>query len=278
MIVFLNGKFLDAKETKISVFDHGFLYGDGCFETLRTYDGKLFRIEEHIERLKKSAKSLKIDFSWENEEIIGWMKETLQKNGFAESRLRITITRGKNDFNFVGAEKPTILIVVSEFIPHPQEIYQKGVSVKTLEIERLLPQVKSLNLLPSILGQQIKRENNVFETLFINRVGKITEGTVSNFFIVKNNTLFTSPEKSVLSGITRDVVLELATELQIPVQEKFFSLQECFAADEAFLTSTVMDIAPVVQIEKKQISNGKVGTITQKLIDNFYHYIQKKND
>ena len=278
MIVFLNGKFLDVKEAKISVFDHGFLYGDGCFETLRTYDGKLFRIEEHIERLKNSAKNLKIDLPWKNEEIIGWMKKTLQKNGFAESRLRITITRGKNDFNFVGAKKPTILIVVSEFIPHPQEIYQKGVSVKILEIERLLPQVKSLNLLPSILGQQIKRENNVFETLFINRVGKITEGTVSNFFIVKNNTLFTSPEKSVLSGITRDVVLELVTELQIPVQEKFFSLQECFAADEAFLTSTVMDIAPVVQIEKKQISNGKVGTITQKLIDNFYHYIQKKND
>lgn len=273
MIVFLNNEFVGATQAKVSVFDHGFLYGDGCFETLRTYGGELFRAEEHVQRLKKSAENLQIDFPWKTEEIKLWMVQTVQENGFKESRLRITITRGENGFNFIGSKKPTILIVASELIPHPQKIYKTGVNVETFKIERMLPQVKSLNILPSILGQQVKKANNVFETLFIDHEGYITEGTVSNFFIIKNGKIITAPDKYVLSGITREVTFELAKKLGYKVEKKQFTLEEALQADEAFLTSTVMDIAPVVQIGEIKVGNGTVGEVTRTLIQNFCVYV-----
>ena len=273
MIVFLNGKFVDTKEAQVSVFDHGFLYGDGCFETLRTYQGELFRPQAHITRLKKSAQVLQIDFPWDEIQIEKWMNEVLAKNNFSKSRLRITITRGQNEFDFIGAKNPTILIVATELKPHPENLYQQGIKIETLQIERVLPQIKSMNLLPSILGQQIKKEKNVFETVFINQAGYITEGTISNFFIVSKNTIYTPPAKKVLVGITRDVVFELAQKLQIPIQEKNFTLKEANEADEAFLTSTVMDIMPVVEISGQIIKDGKVGNRTKQLIAAFREQI-----
>lgn len=268
-IIFLNGQFVNSHEAKVSVFDHGFLYGDGCFETLRTYNGKLFRLDEHVKRLLNSAQKMQITVPWKAEEIKEWMQETLIQNSFAESRLRITLTRGENGFNFVGAETPTILIVVTELKPHERNVFENGVKIETLEIERILPQVKSLNLLPSILGQQLKHQENVFETVFINHQGFLTEGTVSNFFIVKDSVILTAPKEDVLSGITRDLVFEIANKEGIKIEEKLFTLNDLLQSDEAFLSSTIMDIAPVVQVGKIYISNGKVGSITKTLIEEF---------
>lgn len=269
MVVFLNGKFLAAEKAKISVFDHGFLYGDGCFETLRTYHGKIFRVEAHLERLKKSLALLQIKIPWKDAEIKQWIEKTLEKNQYQEARLRITITRGENNFDFCGAQNPSILIVVTELIPHQKAVFEKGVAVATLEIERVLPQIKSLNLLPSILGQQIKKEKKVFETIFIDHNGFLTEGTVSNFFIVQKDLILTAPTNNVLSGITRDLVFEIAKQAKIKVAERLFSLQDLDSADEAFLSSTIMDIAPVIQVGEKKIAQGEVGKITKKLMKAF---------
>ncbi len=274
MTVFLNGKFVDANDAKISVFDHGFLYGDGCFETLRTYRGKLFRPKEHLERLLNSATGLKIDIPWKITELEQWMNDAVQKNNFSESRLRITITRGNNSYNFIGAKTPTLLIVVTELTPHPQEIYTKGAKVEIVEAERLLPQIKSHNLLASTLGQQRKAEKGFYESLLINRDGYVAEGSITNFFIVKDKKILTAPETLVLSGITRELVMELAEKLGVNLEEKAFALQEALAADEAFLSGTTLEICPVTQIQERQIGDGKVGAITQKLMQNFYQYIQ----
>lgn len=273
MVVFLNGMWLDQNEAKISVFDHGFLYGDGCFETLRTYQGKIFRLNNHLERLQFSCKQLKIDYPWKNDEIKEWIEKLLQKNNLSEARIRITITRGINEFNFCGASQPTILITATALIPLTSNTWVKGVTIETLEIERILPQIKSLNLLPSVLGQQIKKEKDVFETVFVNQKNKLTEGTVSNFFIIQNGKIVTAPKAFVLSGITREVVKELADKLRISFVEKLFGLEEVFAAQEAFLTSTIMDIVPVIKIGKTVINQGKVGAITRQLMDNFQEYV-----
>lgn len=272
MKVFLNGEFLSKNETKVSVFDHGFLYGDGCFETLRTYNGKIFRLGEHLKRLRNSCSFLKIRFLWKDEQIEEWLQCLFQYNQIKEARIRITVTRGENDFNFCETLHPTLLMTASELIPHHSTVFEKGVKIETLEIERLFPSIKSLNLLPSVLGQQIKKEKNVFETVFINHNGFITEGTVSNFFILKKNIILTAPKENILAGITRDVVLEIAKKLRIPCQEKLFTLKDAYTAEEAFLTSTIMDIVPVIQISKTKLANGKVGNWTQKLIQEFFKY------
>jgi branched-chain amino acid aminotransferase len=273
MIVFLNGKFVDAEDAKISVFDHGFLYGDGVYETLRTYNGKIWQTEKHIARLRKSAKLLSIKVSWSTVQIKKWLEILIKKNEFKESRIRLTVTRGENKFNFKTCVNPSILIVAEKLKLQPKRIYKKGVNVVTAKIERFLPAAKSISLLPLITGRS-RINSRIYEAIFVTREGFVTEGTVTNIFIVKKSVLIT-PKDKILLGTTRGFVIKLAREASLRVRIMNFKVSELQGADEVFITNAPRGIVPVCKVDGKKIGNGKVGEITGMLMKIFSDKVKK---
>lgn len=273
MIVFLNGKFVDAKDAKISVFDHGFLYGDGVYETLRTYNGKIWQMEKHISRLRNSAKLLSIKVPWSSAQIGKWLEILIRKNRYKESRIRLTVTRGENKFNFKKCVKPSILIVAEKFKPQPEEIYKKGVGVATAKIERFIPAAKSISLLPLVKGRS-GLSKKIYEVFFVTREGFVTEGTVTNVFIVKKGVLIT-PKDKILLGTTREFVLKLAREAGLKVLARNFKTGELRSADEVFITNAPRGIVPVCKVDDKKIGKECPGGITRLLMKNFSDKIKK---
>jgi len=268
MIVFLNGKFVDEKQAKVSVFDHGFLYGDGIYETLRTYDGKIWQLDEHLKRLRKSARMLKIDVPWKDAQLSSWLLKLLKMNGFDESRIRITVTRGLNDFDFSGGKKPTLLMVVQKFKKEPASVYEKGVDVVLLPWKRILPEAKSISLLPMILGQQFVVKKKAYEGLFLGEKDEVLEGTITNVTAVFGNVLV-APSRGVLAGCTQEMVLKLAKKNGFKIENRQLFLSELLKADEVFLTNAPRGIIPVRSIDGKKIGNGEPGSVTIQLLSQF---------
>ena len=267
MIVFLNGKFVESKKAKISIFDHGFLYGDGIYETLRTKNGKIWQLKEHLKRLQNSAKLLKLTLPFPLNKIGKLIEETIHRNHFPESRIRVTVTRGINNFDFTTCQKPTLCIQVHPLKPQPQKIYDAGVKIITLQLERVLPEAKTISLLPFIVGQQKIAEKKAYEAVFINPQGYVLEGTVTNIFIVKNNILITT-KNNILEGTTRKLILKIAQKNGLKTKITDFKLPTLYNADEVFITNAPRGIIPVIQVDKKKIGNGKPGTVTNKLLKN----------
>ncbi|XRO77111.1 branched-chain-amino-acid transaminase [Methanocaldococcus sp. 10A] len=274
MKIYLNGKFVDEKDAKVSVFDHGLLYGDGVFEGIRAYDGVVFMLKEHIDRLYDSAKSLCIDIPLTKEEMIDVVLETLRVNNLRDAYIRLVVTRGIGDLGLDPrkCKEPTIFCIAISMPPLLGEdgIRVITVSVRRLPVDVLNPAVKSLNYLNSILAKIQANYAGVDEAFLLDDKGFVVEGTGDNIFIVKNGILKTPPVyASILKGITRDVVIKLAKEEGIEVVEEPLTLHDLYTADELFITGTAAEIVPVFEIDGRIINDKKVGEITKKLKERF---------
>jgi len=275
--VYIDGRYVLKEEAKVSVFDHGFLYGDGVFEGIRAYRGRVFKLDEHLLRLYDSAKAITLRIPLEEEELKERVLETLRRNNLKDAYIRLIVSRGEGDLGLDPEKCPRacVIIVTDKIKIYPEEFYEKGLSVITASTRRnisfaLDPQIKSLNYLNNILAKIEANLGNVSEAIMLNKDGYVAECTGDNIFMVKEGTLFTPPLwVGVLKGITRDVVIELARKENISVKEEVFTLVSLYTADECFLTGTAAEIIPVTKVDGRVIGEGKAGKITKGLIKRF---------
>ncbi|MEW6087238.1 MAG: aminotransferase class IV [bacterium] len=279
MFININGKFYKEKDAKISVLDRGFLYGDGVFETMRVYKGRIFTLEKHLDRFKNSCGKILLRIPKSMKEIEAGLYKTLKENKLEDKDavLRMSITRGTGPFglSIEGCSNPVIVIGARAFYPYPEKFYTKGVKVNILKRFRvysssILGGIKSNNYLLNVLARNEAPESGSFETVLVNEKGHVTEGTVSNIFLVKNGVLITPPVSvGILPGITRGIVLELAGKMNIEIREKLFKPDFIYSADEMFLTNISIEILPVGKVNGKIINSGKPGEMTVELIYKF---------
>lgn len=263
--VFLNGEFIDSKDAKISIFDHGFLYGDGIYETLRTYGGLIFNYEAHYKRLKRSADVLKLNLPYSEREIYTFIKELIAKNALKEARIRVTLTRGENNFTFDTCKNPTMVILANELEPEPIENYESGVKVITVPFSRALPEVKSISLVPMVKAKQTMIPKGAYEALFVDADGYITEGSITNVYFVKNNEIHV-PEMDMLSGTVREVLLGLAVKAGYSLIFERCYKESFYEADEIFLTNSIRSVIPVSHIDDFPVNATVPGAVTANLI------------
>jgi branched-chain amino acid aminotransferase len=281
--IYINGEFFDKDNAKISVFDHGLLYGDGVFEGLRCYNGKIFRLEQHIDRLWDSAKSLDIEMPMTKAEMMTATIQTARLNQVTDGYIRVVVTRGVGDLglNPYICGTPQVIIIAAQLALYPKERYETGLDIVTAGTMRmppaaLNPRVKSLNYLNSIMAKIEAVLAGCEEALMLNHKGEVAECTGDNIFIVKNGVMMTPPiDAGILEGVTRNVVLELAAKLGIPAKECAFTRHDVFVADECFLTGSAAELIPVVAIDKRTIGDGKPGLITKKLLDAFHEEVKR---
>ena len=274
MKIYINGKFVPEEKAMVSILDRGFLYGDGAFETMRAYNGKVFKIEEHIKRLSATLHALNIKPPAEIFKTSQLLNFILKENRLKDAYLRLGVTRGKGKggFEITKEMKPTIYIIARPFKPSPESFYQKGVKASIVSIRKtpsssLNSKLKTHNFLPNILAKIEAKKKGAFEGIMLDQKEYICEGAVSNIFFVKSGILFTpSSQCDILEGITRQTVIELAKELKIPVKEGKFKVLSLYNSDECFLTNSLVEILPVKKIDSFFIGNGKPGEITKKLI------------
>jgi branched-chain amino acid aminotransferase len=277
MLIYLNGKIVPKDEAKVSVFDHGVLYGDGVFEGIRVYEGNIFRLKEHIERLYESAKTVWLNVPLSPEELSQATVETVVANDMRDAYIRLVVTRGQGDLGIdpSSCPKATLFIIVSTISLYPEEFYQKGIplitaSTRRIPMECLDPRIKSLNYLNNILAKIEAKRAGVPEAVMLNHYGRVAECTADNIFIVKNGKLKTPRlTEGVLPGVTRASVLELAAELGYGTRETILGLHDLYNANECFLTGTGAEIVPVVTIDGRKIGTGQPGEATQRLLASF---------
>jgi len=277
MKVFLNGKLVNKDDARITVFDHGLLYGDGVFEGIRSYNGLVFKLNEHIDRLFESAEAIELKIPMSKKEITGAIIETLTANGLRDAYIRLVVTRGSGDLGLDPrkCKRATIFIIADKIVLYPKEFYEIGLNIVTAKTRRNLkealnPQIKSLNYLNNILAKVEAIKADAQEAMMLNSDGYVAECTGVNIFIVKSGILITPPhEAGVLNGITRCAVIGLAREAGIKVEEKMLKPDKIYSADECFLTGTAAEIVPVKKIDDKVIGNGKPGAVTNKLLAAF---------
>jgi len=277
LLVYVDGSYYPKSQAKISVFDHGLLYGDGIFEGIRAYNGSVFRLKEHIDRLYRSAHMIMLEIPMAKEQMIQAVLETLRKNSLKDSYIRLIVTRGVGDLglNPKKCAKPTIIIITDTITLHKVEAKEKGVTamlswVKRDPVDATSHEIKSLNYLNSILAKIEANIAGVDEAICLDKNGFICEGVAENIFMVKNGKLFTPPSYTgALQGITAEEVMRLARRLGYDVEEKNITPYELFNAEEAFFTGTAAEIIPVREINKRTVDSGKPGPITKKLIAEF---------
>ena len=273
MKVYVNGKFLDEDKAVISVFDRAFLYGDGIFETMRSYGGIVFRLERHLNRLYSSMKSLKIRPRFSNKETEKSIYELLRVNSLKDASIRITVSRGiskDRKFNISQNDISGVVITAGRFAPRPVKYYETGIKADVACFRRnsrsFSSNFKAINYLDAIIARNEAVPKGSFETIFLNEADYVCEGSVTNVFMVTGNKLMTpSLDCGVLPGITRKVVLELAPYAALGIEEGKFSEEKLRNCEEIFVTNSLIEIIPVVKIGEKQIGNGKVGSVTRKI-------------
>lgn len=277
MLIYLDGKLLPREQAKVSVFDHGVLYGDGVFEGIRVYDGNIFRLKEHVDRLYESAKTIYLEVPMSPEELTKATVDTVVANGMRDAYIRLVLTRGVGDLGIDpgSCPKPTVFIIVSTISLYPREFYEKGIplvtaSTRRIPIECLDPRIKSLNYLNNILAKVEARRAGVPEAVMLNGSGRVAECTADNIFVVKNGELKTPClTEGVLPGVTRGAVLELGQRAGLKTLETALGLYDLYNADECFLTGTGAEIVPVTFIDGRQVGTGMPGATTMKLLDMF---------
>ncbi|MCL6642053.1 MAG: branched-chain-amino-acid transaminase [Candidatus Bipolaricaulota bacterium] len=278
MKVYLNGQFVPEEEAAVSVFDHGLLYGDGVFEGIRAYDGYVFKLDRHIERLYDSAKAIALEIPLTKEQMTQAILETLRVNKLRSSYIRPIVTRGPGDLGIDPRRcsgKPTVIIIVKEWKSlYGEEITKRGLraivaSTRARPPDTLSPSIKSLNYLNNIMARIEANHAGADEAIMLDTHGFVAEGSADNVFIVKRGRLLTPPTVACLPGITRETAIELARSEKIPVSEEFFTLSALYGADECFITGTAAEIAPIIEIDRRVIGTGHPGPITQRLIEKF---------
>ncbi len=282
MKIFIDGKFCDESEAKISVFDHGLLYGDGVFEGIRAYHGRVFKLKEHIDRLFYSAKAILLELPMSHAALMAATVETCRQSGITDGYIRLVVTRGVGTLglNPNRCKNPSVIIIADKIQVYPKELYERGMDIVTVPTVRNLhsavnPAIKSLNYLNNILAKIEANNAGVEEAVMLNSEGYVAEGTADNIFIVRNGALFTPPlAAGALYGITRQTVIELAEAAGWKVTEPNLTRYDLFNADECFLTGTGAELIPVVKIDGRVIGTGQPGPITRQLVQN-YHALTK---
>jgi branched-chain amino acid aminotransferase len=285
MKIYIDGKFYSKENAKISVFDHGLLYGDGVFEGIRAYNRLVFKLGEHIDRLFESAKSIMLKIPMTKQELIKAVIETLKTNGLSDAYIRLVVTRGVGDLGLDPRKcygKPTVIIIADRIALYPEKLYKEGLSIITVPTvrnlpEALNPQIKSLNYLNNILAKIEAANAGCDEAIMLDSLGYVAECTGDNIFIVKKSHLYTPPQcMGTLRGITRDTVLEIARKNKISAHEHVITRHEVYISDECFLTGTAAEIIPVVKIDGRVIGNGKPGPMTLRLLKKFKEVTKKE--
>ncbi len=280
-IVYVNGEFLDKEQAKVSVFDHGFLYGDGVFEGIRVYAGRAFELRRHLERLYSSAKNLLLEIPMPLAQMTTLVEDTVRRSAMKESYIRLVVTRGTGDLG-IDPRKCTVanvVIIVDHISIFPTSTYATGVRAVTASVRRspadvLNPNIKSLNYLNMILAKIEAVRAGVEEAIMLNKHGFVAEGSAENVFIVRGNSLLTPPgHHGVLKGITREVVLELAPRIGLTAIEEGITPFDLYSADEAFLSGTGAEIIALVEVDGRKIGHGKPGPWTLKLTEAFRAYV-----
>jgi branched-chain amino acid aminotransferase len=275
--VYVDGVFYPKTQAKVSVFDHGLLYGDGVFEGIRAYNGSVFKLKEHIDRLYRSAHMIMLEIPISKEEMMQTVVETLRKNNLKDSYIRLVVTRGVGDLglNPKKCSKPTIIVITGTIALHKGEAKEKGVTamiswVKRDPVDATSHEIKSLNYLNSILAKIEANINGVDEAICLDKNGFVCEGVAENIFIVRNGRVFTPPSYTgALPGITAEEIAKLARKLGYEVKDKNITPYELFNAEEVFFTGTAAEIVPVREINKRTISSGKPGPTTKRLMEEF---------
>ena len=277
MLIYIDGEFLPQAEAKVSVFDHGLLYGDGVFEGIRSYNGRVFKLDEHLERLYDSAKSIMLEIPISIETMEATVLETLRRNHLTEAYIRLIVTRGVGDLGLDPDKcpKPSIIIIADKIVLYPQKYYEEGLEIVTVSVRRnyaeaINPRIKSLNYLNNILAKIEGKQAGAEEVLMLNAEGYVVECSGDNIFWLKNEVLVTPPvHMGILEGVTRNSVIDLAREAGMRVEERVFTRHDLYIADECFLTGTAAEVIPVVKIDRRSIGDGQPGKITQRLITAF---------
>jgi len=284
MKIYINGKFYEKEDAKISVFDHGLLYGDGVFEGIRSYDRRVFKLSEHIDRLLESAQSIMLKVPLDKEQLIKAVTQTLKANKLDNAYIRLVITRGEGDLGldprkcYKGA---SIIIIADKIALYPEKLYREGLAIVTVPTvrnlpEALNPQIKSLNYLNNILAKIEATNCGSDEAIMLDSLGYVAECTGDNIFVVKNGGLYTPPQcMGTLRGITRDSILEIARKTKMPAHEHVITRHEVYISDECFLTGTAAEIIPVVKVDGRVIGNGKPGKLTLALMKKFKQLTHK---
>ncbi len=277
MKIYLDGNLVDSAEAKISVFDHGLLYGDGIFEGIRLYGGNVFRLEEHLERLEYSAKAILLKMPWTRREISDAVCATCRANGLTDGYIRLVVTRGVGDLGLSPwlCPKPSIFIIADKIALYPKEHYEKGLEIVTVATRRmnpaaLSPAIKSLNYLNNILAKIEARQAGALEAIMLNDQGFVAECTGDNVFIVHKGKIFTpSAQQGALKGITRDAIFDIAKEIGVTIEEHDMTRYDVWNADEVFLTGTGAEVIPVVKLDGREIGNAKPGPVFAKVLAAF---------
>lgn len=275
--IYIDGEFFDQADAKVSVFDHGLLYGDGIFEGIRFYNGRVFRMSEHMDRLWESARSICLEIPISRQEMDSALLETIRQNNLRDGYVRLIVTRGVGNLGLNPAQckQPGIIIIASSIALYPEEVYKRGLTVVTVPTRRmgpatLNPAIKSLNYLNNVLARIEANLANADEALMLNDAGNVAECTADNLFIVKRGQIMTPPiTAGALRGITRSVVFDIAHELGIPISEPELSRHDIYIADEAFLTGTAAEVIPMIKLDGRTIGDGKPGEITNRAIARF---------
>ncbi|MEM0240623.1 MAG: branched-chain-amino-acid transaminase [Candidatus Nezhaarchaeales archaeon] len=285
-LVYIDGNLVPKSQAKVSVFDHGFLYGDGVFESIIVTDGVAFKLKEHVDRLYDSAKAICIDIPMSKEEMVKTIVDVVRANGFKDAYVRVIVTRGVGDLGLDPRKcsKPTIVIIVDKIKLYSDDAWSKGLtaiisSVRRDRVDATTHEVKSMNYLNNILAKIEANAVGADEAIMLDDRGFVAEGTADNIFIVKNGVIYTPPRSSgILPGITRARVMRLAEELGYRVIEKDVTPAELLTADEVFLTGTAAGIVPVVKIAGRVVGDGKPGPITKKLLEKFRELVRDPSE
>ena len=276
--VWLNGELVERDRAVITVFDHGLLYGDGVFEGIRSYNGRVFRLEKHVRRLFDSANGIRLEIPLAPQAVGDAVVGTLQANGMKDAYVRVVVTRGEGTLGLDPnrCPKPNLFIITDKIVLYPQELYENGLEIITASTMRnhpnaVNPRLKSLNYLNNILAKIEAIDAGTLEAVMLNHLGYVAECTGDNIFIVRDGRLFTPPiAAGILEGITRDEILSIARTGSIEVREENLTRQDLYVADECFLTGTAAEVVPVVRIDKRTIGSGKPGPVTKRLAEEFH--------
>lgn len=284
MKIYMNDRLVDQSEATVSVFDHGLLYGDGVFEGIRLYDGCVFKLDEHLERLEYSAKAIMLNLPWSRQQLSDAVRETCRANGLTSGYIRLVVTRGVGSLGLSihNCKRPQLIIIADKIQLYPPEFYEKGLEIITVPTRRmnpaaLPPTVKSLNYLNNILAKTEAQALGYHEAIMLNDQGYVAECTGDNVFVIHKGHLITpSASAGALKGITRDTALSIADELGIPAREANLTRYDVWIADELFLTGTAAEIIPIVKVDGRVIGTGQPGEITARFLASFRKRVSRE--